>query len=345
MEKCNTCQSKYICEGHYQYNCATEDFIYYTENKQKIGYIYLTTNKINGKIYIGQHKNKEYNEKYLGSGVLIRKAINKYGKENFSNKLLEWCYSEKELNEKEQLWIKKLDCLANTNKGYNLSIGGNQVTPIHGYTEEQRKEYGRKISIANKGKKRSEEFCKRNSEIHKNKIVSKESRKKMSEAAKGRTFKERKYTCICKACNTEFIGGNWNTKYCPTCQEKRENPIDSLQFMLDKQTQFQKEFGYDFNNMSLQEKSNYIKEMSLWVQNEINEMIHEIPYAKPWSKKYDSWSEEKIQEQIQLTKEELIDSLLFMLNIFASLGMSQKEILKMYIEKNKINIERQQNGY
>ena len=43
-------------------------------------YIYLTTNLINGKQYIGQHKG-ELNDSYLGSGTNISKAINKYGKE------------------------------------------------------------------------------------------------------------------------------------------------------------------------------------------------------------------------------------------------------------------------
>ena len=43
------------------------------------GYIYKTTNLINGKIYIGQHKSEEYDSSYYGSGKLIRRAIEKYG--------------------------------------------------------------------------------------------------------------------------------------------------------------------------------------------------------------------------------------------------------------------------
>jgi hypothetical protein len=46
------------------------------------GYIYKTTNLINGKIYIGQHKGC-LSSHYIGSGKLIRWAINKYGKRNF----------------------------------------------------------------------------------------------------------------------------------------------------------------------------------------------------------------------------------------------------------------------
>lgn len=120
---------------------------------------------------------------------------------------------------------------------------------------------------------------------------------------------------------------------------------NSLQFMLNTQKAFQKQMNYDFESMTIQQKSEYIKEMSLWVQNEINEMIHELPFAKHWSKKYDSWDDEKIKEQMQLSKEEATDALLFLLNIFLCLGMTEEDIVNEFCKKNKINIERQNTGY
>lgn len=66
------------------------------------GYIYKTTNLINNKIYIGQKKSNEFlNEKYLGSGKILRQAIDKEGKQNFKVELLEECESAQELNERE----------------------------------------------------------------------------------------------------------------------------------------------------------------------------------------------------------------------------------------------------
>lgn len=65
------------------------------------GYIYLTENLINSKKYIGQHKNNSFNPSYLGSGTILKQAINKYGKENFKVEVLEECNSKEELNEKE----------------------------------------------------------------------------------------------------------------------------------------------------------------------------------------------------------------------------------------------------
>lgn len=86
-------------------------------------YIYITTNLINGKRYIGQHKG-EVNDSYLGSGVLFSKALEKYGKENFKKEILEEC-SEEELNEKERYWIKKFNALEDESF-YNLTEGGQE---------------------------------------------------------------------------------------------------------------------------------------------------------------------------------------------------------------------------
>jgi group I intron endonuclease len=81
--------------------------------------IYRTTNLKNGKIYVG--KDTKNSKNYLGSGVLLKKAIKKYGKENFIKEILETCENEEQLNEREKFWINKL----NSNIfGYNLTDGG-----------------------------------------------------------------------------------------------------------------------------------------------------------------------------------------------------------------------------
>jgi group I intron endonuclease len=81
--------------------------------------IYKTTNLVNGKFYIGKDaKNKRT---YLGSGVVLKQAIKKYGKENFKKEILEHCSSLEELEEREKYWINKLNALG---EGYNLTEGG-----------------------------------------------------------------------------------------------------------------------------------------------------------------------------------------------------------------------------
>ena len=72
------------------------------------GYIYKTTNLINNKTYIGQHKAKQFEpNKYIGSGLTMLKAIKKYGKNNFKCEFLEECESKEILNQREIYWIKK----------------------------------------------------------------------------------------------------------------------------------------------------------------------------------------------------------------------------------------------
>jgi hypothetical protein len=46
------------------------------------GYIYKTTNIVNGKIYIGQHLHDCWDFNYKGSGKMLQKAFKKYGEDN-----------------------------------------------------------------------------------------------------------------------------------------------------------------------------------------------------------------------------------------------------------------------
>ena len=83
--------------------------------------IYKTTNLINGKIYVG--KDIKNDPDYLGSGIVLKKSMKKYGKVNFIKEVLETCFTRSELNEQEIFWIKKLRS-TDKNIGYNISSGG-----------------------------------------------------------------------------------------------------------------------------------------------------------------------------------------------------------------------------
>lgn len=87
------------------------------------GYIYLTTDLELNKIYVGQHKSTKFDAKYYGSGIIIRKLINKYGADRFKCELLEECNSLEQLNDREIYWVKKLDA-TNPSIGYNIASGG-----------------------------------------------------------------------------------------------------------------------------------------------------------------------------------------------------------------------------
>ena len=84
-------------------------------------YIYKITNKLNGKWYIGKHNGKDPN--YMGSGKLLKRAIDKHGLENFEKIILEPCSSEQQLNEQEIYWIETTNAV-NDPASYNLASGG-----------------------------------------------------------------------------------------------------------------------------------------------------------------------------------------------------------------------------
>lgn len=91
--------------------------------------IYKITNKINGKIYIGQsvHIERRFSEHKVSSHnpkSLIHKALNEYGIENFDFSIIDEC-EENQLDEKEIFYIKYYNSLAPN--GYNVQFGGSDT--------------------------------------------------------------------------------------------------------------------------------------------------------------------------------------------------------------------------
>lgn len=103
------------------------------------GYIYKTTNLLNGKIYIGQKKSAVFlGESYLGSGKYLVRAVNKYGKENFHVEMIDSAESRDELSQLEIRYISEYDA-TNHLKGYNIAkggIGGGEVYVNNGERNE-----------------------------------------------------------------------------------------------------------------------------------------------------------------------------------------------------------------
>ena len=104
------------------------------------GFIYITTNHINGKKYIGQKK-YDKNEKwkdYLGSGIVLTRALNKHGRENFSKEIIEECGSKKQLNEREKYWISYYNAVE-SDEFYNIASGGDGGRTCYGSTHHASK--------------------------------------------------------------------------------------------------------------------------------------------------------------------------------------------------------------
>ena len=98
-------------------------------------YIYITTNLINGKRYIGQHKTDNPTDSYLGSGKLLKEALAKYGKENFIKEILDICETPQEANDKERYYIALYNAVK-SDDFYNLSEGGQEGAGFKIYLEK-----------------------------------------------------------------------------------------------------------------------------------------------------------------------------------------------------------------
>jgi group I intron endonuclease len=117
------------------------------------GYIYKTTNLINNKIYIGKREGK-FSYNYFGSGILLNRAIKKYGKNNFIIEMIACAKDEKHLNELEKVFILKYRKILGRDKLYNLADGGEGGALYFGYGRTLSKETKDKISLALKGRKK-----------------------------------------------------------------------------------------------------------------------------------------------------------------------------------------------
>jgi group I intron endonuclease len=144
--------------------------------------IYIILNTKNGKVYVGKTaKNfkgrwKDHQSDLKGGHHFnphLQAAWNLYGAKMFQFKVLEYCPIE-QLNEREKHHIK---IYRKRGLAYNLTDGG-----VGGCNPSE--ETRRKLSEANKGKKRSEETRRKISEAAKN--PSEETRRKISEANKRR---------------------------------------------------------------------------------------------------------------------------------------------------------------
>ena len=84
-------------------------------------YVYCTTNLISFRKYVGSHSGK-IDDCYLGSGVHLKKAIRKYGKENFRKEIL-WEGPKEYMREMETYWCEYFD-VSNNKLFYNCSSVG-----------------------------------------------------------------------------------------------------------------------------------------------------------------------------------------------------------------------------
>lgn len=172
--------------------------------------IYKILNSANLKSYVGSaihienrfkaHKKKLKYRKHPNKH--LQAAYSKYGIENFSFIILEYCLTE-QLLEREQHWINLLNS-ADRDFGYNKRTIPNSNLGLKIHTEEYKillskrmkghtynkgrevlSETRIKISLANKGKKHTKEHIEKRASLRRGRTLSKEQKLKISNTLKG----------------------------------------------------------------------------------------------------------------------------------------------------------------
>lgn len=117
--------------------------------------------------------------------------------------------------------------------------------------------------------------------------------------------------------------------------------MDKLQELMQLQEGLQNNLGYYFLSMPLEKRTAYIKEYILHCEDEMHEMLRELPFFKLWKVYHVDY---KTQEDMYLkAKQEWVDVLHFFLNVTIALGFTADELFDMYCLKNNINYDRQIN--
>lgn len=152
--------------------------------------LYMTTNLVNNKIYIGVHSTKNPNDSYLGSGTLLKKAVEKYGKDNFKKEILHICETRQEAFELETTIVD--ENFKNRVDTYNVDIGGEHgpslpgsANPMFGknHSEQTRQLISNKVK-GKTGGIRSEYHRQRIIETNKTRILTPEGIKNRKIAAR-----------------------------------------------------------------------------------------------------------------------------------------------------------------
>jgi hypothetical protein len=122
-------------------------------------FVYKTYNPINKKFYIGRHSTNNVDDGYQGSGLWVKRSIKKGN--NLKTKILEFADNIDQLCLLEEKYIKKYHKHSKNTNG-KLSSTGMTSEDMKGeknprYGSKEQAEMMRKLGLANKGKKHTQE--------------------------------------------------------------------------------------------------------------------------------------------------------------------------------------------
>ena len=124
--------------------------------------VYKITNTINDKIYVGVHQTMDLNDGYMGSGLLIKRAITKYGIDAFRKEYLAIFDNPISMFEMESAIVT--DEFVDNNQTYNLGLGGSGGSRVFGEHHTHSKSHMIMMSERAKEARQNPEHAKRRNE-------------------------------------------------------------------------------------------------------------------------------------------------------------------------------------
>ncbi|MEC9228075.1 MAG: dUTPase [Verrucomicrobiota bacterium] len=112
--------------------------------------------------------------------------------------------------------------------------------------------------------------------------------------------------------------------------------MDKLDEIFEQQKALNIRIGVKTEDMSVDDKAQWVLNYTRAMQQEIAELIDSVPWK--WWAKYQEFDE-------QNAKVEVVDLFHFLISIAQVLGMSPEDVYQAYVKKNKVNHNRQESGY
>lgn len=111
---------------------------------------------------------------------------------------------------------------------------------------------------------------------------------------------------------------------------------DQLRLIFRMQEELNRRIGVDTRRMSEDEQVHWVLNYCRALSQEIAELTDSVPWK--WWARYQSFDH-------QNARVEVVDMLHFLVSLAQVLGMSADDVCRAYVEKNKVNFERQESGY
>jgi len=112
--------------------------------------------------------------------------------------------------------------------------------------------------------------------------------------------------------------------------------MDKLEEIFKLQGELNNRIGVQLENLNEEQKTQWILNYTRAMQQELCELVDSVPWK--WWAKYQKFDE-------QNARVEVIDLFHFLISLAQVLGLSAEDVYNIYLQKNKVNHQRQESGY